>query len=49
MVDFGLTKPADGTDLSAKGTEHYLTVFPYLGVPYSGFSNPSMTPTSVAP
>ncbi|HEY2304145.1 MAG TPA: DUF4331 domain-containing protein, partial [Acidimicrobiales bacterium] len=49
VVDFGLTKPADGTDLDAKGTEHYLTVFPYLGVPYSGFSNPNKTPKSVAP
>ena len=47
QVDFGLT--TGGTDLSAKGTQHYLSTFPYLGVPYSGFSNPSTTPASVAP
>ena len=49
LVDFGLTTNATGTDLSAKGTENYLTTFPYLGVPYSGYSNPSVTPVSVAP
>ncbi len=47
LVDFGVT--TGGTDLSAKGTEHYLSTFPYLGTPYSGFSNPSVTPASVAP
>ncbi len=47
IVDFGLT--TGGTDLSAKGTEHYLSGFPYLGTPYSGYSNPSVTPISVAP
>jgi hypothetical protein len=47
QVDFGLT--TGGTDLSAKGTEHYLSTFPYLGTPYSGFSNPSVTPASAAP
>jgi hypothetical protein len=47
LVDFGLT--TGGTDLSAKGTEHYLDSFPYLGSPYSGFSNPAATPVSVAP
>ena len=46
-VSFGLTK--GGTDLPAMGTERYLTSFPYLGVPYSGFSNPAKTPVSVAP
>ena len=46
-VDFGIT--GGGTDLSAKGTENYLSAFPYLGTPYSGFSNPSKTPVSVAP
>jgi hypothetical protein len=46
-VDFGLT--AGGTDLSANGTQHYLPSFPYLGTPYSGFSNPAATPASVAP
>jgi Domain of unknown function (DUF4331) len=48
-VDFGLTSPADGTDLAAKGTEHYLSAFPYLGTPYGGYSNPATTPVSVAP
>lgn len=47
LVDFGLT--TGGTDLSAKGTENYLSNFPYLGTPYSGYSNPSVTPVSVAP
>jgi hypothetical protein len=46
-VSFGLT--TGGTDLTAMGTEKYLPSFPYLGVPYSGFSNPSKTPVSVAP
>ncbi len=49
LVDFGLTTGGTGTDLSAKGTEHYLPGFPYLGTPYSGYSNPSATPVSVAP
>jgi uncharacterized protein DUF4331 len=47
VVDFGVTN--GGTDLAAKGTEHYLKVFPYLGTPYSGYSNPATTPVSVAP
>jgi hypothetical protein len=46
-VNFGLTTSA--TDLTAMGTERYLPAFPYLGVPYSGYSNPSKTPVSVAP
>ena len=46
-VDFGLT--TGGSDPSAKGVEHYLPQFPYLGTPYSGYSNPSVTPVSVAP
>jgi Domain of unknown function (DUF4331) len=46
-VDFGLT--GGGTDLSANGTQHYLSSFPYLGTPHSGFSNPATTPVSVAP
>ena len=46
-VDFGLT--GGGSDLSANGTQHYLSSFPYLGTPYSGFSNPAATPASVAP
>jgi hypothetical protein len=45
VVDFGIT--TGGTDLSAKNTEHYLPGFPYLGSPYSGYSNPSVTPVSV--
>ena len=47
MVDFGLTNGGTGTDLTAKGTENYLSKFPYLGLPYSGYSNPSVTPVSV--
>jgi hypothetical protein len=47
LVDFGLT--TGGGDPSAKGTEHYLSSFPYLGTPYSGYSNPAVTPMSVAP
>ena len=35
-VTDGLT--ANGTDLTAKGTEAYLSSFPYLGLPYSGFA-----------
>ena len=45
LVSFGLT--SGGTDLTALDTEHYLPTFPYLGVPYSGYSNPSATPVSV--
>ena len=29
---------ADATDLTAMGTENYLSVFPYLGTPHSGFA-----------
>jgi len=47
LVDFGIT--GGGSDLTAKGTEQYLSAFPYLGTPYSGYSNPSATPVSVAP
>ncbi len=46
-VDFGLTNGGTGTDLTAKGTEDYLPTFPYLGTPYSGYANPSVTPVSV--
>ncbi len=46
-LTFGLTDGA--TDFMARNTEHYLPVFPYLGTPYSGFSNPDATPVSVAP
>jgi hypothetical protein len=47
VVDFGLT--TGGADIPAKGTENYLNTFPYLGTPYSGYSNPALTPVSVAP
>jgi hypothetical protein len=39
VVDQGLT--SSGTDLTAKGTENYLSSFPYLGVPYSGYFTPA--------
>ena len=26
------------SDLTARGTENYLSSFPYLGLPYSGYS-----------
>jgi hypothetical protein len=38
-VTQGLTE--SDTDTTAKGTEHYLDTFPYLGVPYDGFSVPA--------
>jgi Domain of unknown function (DUF4331) len=38
LVTDGLTTGPH--DLSAKGTENYLSVFPYLGLPHSGFENP---------
>jgi hypothetical protein len=37
-VSFGLT--SSGTDVTASGTENYLSSFPYLGVPWSGFDVP---------
>jgi hypothetical protein len=45
VISFGLT---DGNDQMAFGTENYLTSFPYLGVPYSGYATPSQTPTDKA-
>ncbi|HLX88402.1 MAG TPA: DUF4331 domain-containing protein, partial [Acidimicrobiales bacterium] len=39
LVNQGLT--ANGSDLSAIGTENYLGTFPYLGVPLSGFAVPA--------
>jgi len=39
LVTPGLTDSP--TDITAKGTENYLSQFPYLGVPYSGFSVPA--------
>jgi hypothetical protein len=32
---------ADAADLTARGTENYLQVFPYLGVPKSGYAVPA--------
>jgi hypothetical protein len=43
-VDFSLT--SSGSDNTAMGTEHYLTSFPYLGTPYSGFTTPAATPAA---
>ncbi len=39
LVNQGLT--SSGTDISAMGTENYLTAFPYLGVPHSGYFTPA--------
>ncbi|MGO9342052.1 MAG: DUF4331 domain-containing protein [Acidimicrobiales bacterium] len=39
IVTDGLTSSA--TDTTAEGTEHYLSSFPFLGVPHSGFENPA--------
>jgi len=39
IITQGLT--ASDTDTTAKGTENYLPAFPYLGVPYDGFSVPA--------
>jgi hypothetical protein len=39
LVNQGLT--SSGTDITAMGTENYLTSFPYLGVPHSGYLTPS--------
>jgi hypothetical protein len=39
LVNQGLT--SSGTDIAAMGTENYLTSFPYLGVPHSGYYTPS--------
>jgi hypothetical protein len=44
LVTFGLTGKV--TDQFAIGTKGYLPSFPYLGVPYSGYSNPAKTPVS---
>jgi hypothetical protein len=38
VVNQGLT--SGPTDLTAKATENYLSSFPYLGVPYSGYFTP---------
>jgi hypothetical protein len=38
-INEGLT--TDASDLSAIGTENYLSSFPYLGVPHSGFLVPA--------
>lgn len=41
-VSFGLTTSA--TDTTARGSESYLSSFPYLGLPWSGMWTPSTTP-----
>jgi hypothetical protein len=38
-VTDGLT--SSPTDTTADGTENYLSTFPFLGVPHSGFENPA--------
>ena len=44
----GLT--SSNTDVTAKNTVHYLTVFPYLGTPHDGYHNPdSNTPAPDLP
>ncbi|MHB1930758.1 MAG: DUF4331 domain-containing protein, partial [Acidimicrobiales bacterium] len=58
VISFGLTAGSAGTasasltqennDITALGTEAYLTSFPYLGTPYSGYDTPSKTPTDKA-
>jgi hypothetical protein len=45
VISFGLT---DGNDPTALGTENYLSSFPYLGTPYSGYGTPSQTPIDKA-
>jgi hypothetical protein len=40
LVDDGLT--SSGTDLTARGTVQYLSSFPYLGTPHSGFNIPAL-------
>jgi hypothetical protein len=45
VISFGLT---NGNDPTALGTEKYLSSFPYLGTPYSGYATPSKTPTDKA-
>jgi hypothetical protein len=47
LVDEGLTK--DASDTTAKGTIQYLTCFPYLGTPHSGYFTPQKTPVAVPP
>jgi hypothetical protein len=39
LVTDGLT--SGPTDVTAMGTENYLSEFPYLGLPHSGFKDPS--------
>lgn len=44
LVTDGLT--TGGTDNTAKGSANYLSVFPYLGTPYSGYATPDTTPAA---
>jgi hypothetical protein len=37
---------SSGTDITAKGSVKYLTSFPYLGTPHSGYYTPNATPTA---
>jgi hypothetical protein len=39
VVTDGLT--SSPTDTTAEGTENYLSSFPYLGLPHSGFEQPA--------
>jgi hypothetical protein len=58
VISFGLTKGSAGTpsaslyaanhDTTARGVESYLSSFPYLGTPYSGYYTPSVTPKDKA-
>jgi hypothetical protein len=45
-VDFSLSSNENGTDTTANGTENYLSTFPYLGTPYSGYATPAATPAA---
>ena len=42
VISFGLT--TGGSDVTARNTENYLSSFPYLGTPWSGYYTPSKTP-----
>jgi len=40
----GMELTTGPTDVTAMGTANYLSSFPYLGTPYSGYDTPSKTP-----
>jgi hypothetical protein len=58
VISFGLTAGSAGAppaslyaanhDITALGVESYLSSFPYLGTPYSGYYTPSTTPRDKA-